>query len=55
MTVRATGASVRAYAELLLKVAIGHRTKGWSSGALGVLGSGIALDRRITLLTRVLS
>src|SRR5262249_41721470 len=31
MTVRATGASVREYAELLLKVAIGHRTNGWSS------------------------
>src|SRR5262249_32971531 len=38
---------------LLLKVAIGHRTNGWSSGALGVLGSGIALDRRITLLQQL--
>jgi beta-lactamase regulating signal transducer with metallopeptidase domain len=53
LTVRATGASVREYAELLLKVAIGHRTKGWSSGALGVLGSGMALDRRITLLQQL--
>jgi beta-lactamase regulating signal transducer with metallopeptidase domain len=53
MTVRATGASVREYAELLLKVALGHRTNGWSSGALGVLGSGMALDRRITLLQQL--
>lgn len=50
LTVRASGASARDYAELLLKVATGHRAKSWSSGALGVLGSGIHLERRLTLL-----
>jgi len=53
LTVRTTAVSTREYAELLLKVATGHGAKGWSSGALGVLGSGTALDRRLTLLQQL--
>lgn len=50
LTVGTTGASTREYAELLLKVATAHRVKTWSSAALGVLGSGIALERRLIVL-----
>jgi beta-lactamase regulating signal transducer with metallopeptidase domain len=53
MTLRATGASVRDYAELLLNVASGHCAKKWSPGALGVLGSGIAFERRLSMLQQL--